>query len=213
MNVSPVMPSTAAWLTDANKNWTTNILAGKRVRIIAGTGQGTELAITSNTATVITCASTLTTDTTSVYVIYEIPARSTGTSMNWLFGLSDTAKKGRYLISARGGASNIIDFYDIPSNTWDITPFFSPMSTTLTAGSMYAYDGADSLFFMKDGTNRIYELDLDTMGINASTSIPYAHSTTILGNRMEIMSTVDGLKYLYVMRHSGQEMWRTLKFW
>jgi hypothetical protein len=205
--------SGVATITDANKNWTTNILAGKRVRIIAGTGIGTELAITSNTATVITCASTLTTDTTSVYVIYEIPIRSTGTSMTWLFGLSDTAKRGRYLISARGGASNIIDFYDIPSNTWDITPFLSPMSVTLTTGSMYAYDGADSLFLTKDATGRIYELDLDTMELQASGITPYAHGTAIIGSRMEVVSTADGLKYLYVMRHTGQEMWRTLKFW
>lgn len=96
---------------------------------------------------------------------------------------------------------------------WDITPFFSPMSITLTTGSMYTYDGADSLFFTKDATNRIYELDLDTMEIQASTSIPYAHSTAIIGSRMEVVSTADGLKYLYVMRHTGQEMWRTLKFW
>ena len=200
-------------LIDANKNWTTNSLAGKVVRITAGFGSGNERLITSNTATVLTLSSQALTDTTSVYVIYEIPARSTGTSMTWLFGLSDIAKKGRYLISARGGASNIIDFYDIPSNTWDITPFFSPMSVTLSTGSMYTYDGADSLFLTKDNTGRIYELDLDTMELHASGITPYAHSTAIIGNRMEVLSTADGLKYLYVMRHTGQEMWRTLKFW
>jgi len=30
---------------------------------------------------------------------------------------------------------------------------------------------------------------------------------------MEIIQTADGLKYLYIMRHTGQEMWRTLLFW
>jgi len=30
---------------------------------------------------------------------------------------------------------------------------------------------------------------------------------------MEIVDTADGLKFLYVMRHTGQEMWRTLLFW
>jgi hypothetical protein len=33
------------------------------------------------------------------------------------------------------------------------------------------------------------------------------------GNRMEIIQTEDGLRYLYLMRHSGTEMWRTLLFW
>ena len=31
--------------------------------------------------------------------------------------------------------------------------------------------------------------------------------------RMEIVTTVDGLKYLYMMRHTGTEMWRTMLFW
>jgi hypothetical protein len=38
-------------------------------------------------------------------------------------------------------------------------------------------------------------------------------STAIIGNRMEIITTTDGLKYLYVMRHTATEMWRTLVFW
>jgi hypothetical protein len=210
--------TSVATVTDANKNFTTNILAGKRLRVVAGAAIGTELAITSNTATVITCASNLTTETGTLgngtfYEIYEIPARSTGTDLRWLFNLSDTNNKGRWMISPRGGGSNIFDIYDIPTNTWEITPFISPYAITLTTGSMYAYDGDDSYFFTKDATGRIYELDLNTFKVESAGIIPYAHSTAIIGNRMEIVKTVDGLKYLYIMRHTGQEMWRTLKFW
>jgi hypothetical protein len=79
-------------INDTAKAWTTNCLAGKRVRIIAGTLAGTEAAITSNTATAIT-TTIGTPDNTSVYEIYEIPARSTGTSCNWLFGLSESYLK------------------------------------------------------------------------------------------------------------------------
>ena len=203
----------AATITDANKNWTVNILAGKRVRVVAGTGIGTELAITSNTATVITTASALTTDTTSVYVIYEIAARSTGTSITWLYGITDTAKAGRWLISNRGGASNGFDIYDIPSNTWDVSPVFTPQTVTMTTGTMFVYDGADTYFFTKDATGRVYSLDLQTFQVNGETTTPYAQGTAILGSRMEIVTTADGLKYLYIMRHTGQEMWRTLRFW
>jgi hypothetical protein len=204
-------------LTDANKNFTTNILAGKRLRVVAGASIGNEVAITSNTATVITLGSSIATEATAsngtFYEIYEIPARSTGTDLRWLFNLSDTEKKGRWMISPRGGGSSIFDIYDIPTNTWEITPFISPFATTLTTGSMYAYDGDDSYFFTKDATGRIYELDLNTFKVESSGITPYAHGSAIIGNRMEIVSTTDGLKYLYVMRHSGQEMWRTLKFW
>ena len=200
-------------ITDANKNWTTNILAGKRVRIVAGTGIGNEIAIGGNTATVMTLTSAVTTDTTSVYVIYEIAARSTGTNITWLYGIADTTKAGRWLISARGGASNGFDIYDIPSNTWDISPVFTPQTVTLTTGSMFVYDGEDTYFFTKDSTGRVYSLDLQTFQVNGETTTPYAQGTAILGSRMEIVTTADGLKYLYIMRHNGQEMWRTLRFW
>jgi hypothetical protein len=201
-----------ATITDANKNFTTNYLAGKRLRIVAGTGVGTEFSVVSNTATVITVTST-TTDTSTVYEIYEVPIRSTGIDVTWLWGLTDTAKKGRWLISPRGGASNVLDIYDIPKNAWELTTFTAPITTTFTTGSMFTYDGANSYFATKESTGRIYELDLTKFIWNAATTTPYAHGTAALGNRMEVVSTTDGLEYLYVMRHTGQEMWRTLKFW
>jgi len=206
-------------VTDANKNFPTNYLAGKRIRYIAGTASSSagtatvEVSVTSNTATVITVPALTSNATDTFYAIYEIPARSTGTNINWLFGLSDTEKKGRWLISPRGGASNIFDIFDIPTSTWELTPFITPITATLTTGSMYVYDGVDSYYFTKDATNRIYELDLSTFQVETATSIPYAHSTATLSNKFEIVKTVDGLTYLYIMRHSGQEMWRTLKFW
>ena len=204
-------------LTDANKNWQSNSLIGKRIRIVAGLGTGSETSISLHTGTVITLAASITTaasgDNGSFYEIYEVPARSTGIDFRWLFNLTNSDTKGRWLISSRGGGSNILDLYDIPTGTWDVSPFYSPMAATLTTGSMYAYDGNDSYFFTKDATGRIYELDFTTFKIHASGITPYAHSTAIIGNRMEVVTTVDGLKYLYIMRHTGQEMWRTLKFW
>jgi hypothetical protein len=204
-------------LTDANKNWETNALVGKRVRIIAGSGIGSETSITANTSTVLTLAASITTDAVSgngsCYVIYETPARGAGFSLDYLYGVSNSNNKGRWIISSRGGGSNLFDIYDIPSNTWILSQFFSPTSITLTTGSMYAYNGLDSYFFTKDATGRIYELDLNTFQVYPATTIPYAQNTAVIGNRMEVVTTADGLKYLYIMRHSGQEMWRTLKFW
>ena len=206
-------------VTDANKNFPVNYLAGKRIRYIAGTASSSagtatvEVSVTSNTATVILVPTLTSNATDTFYAIYEIPARSTGIDIKWLFGLSDTAKKGRWLISPRGGGSNIFDIFDIPTSTWELTPFITPISTTLSSGSMYVYDGVDSYYFTKDVTNRIYQLDLSKFQVETATSIPYAHGAATLSNKFEIVKTVDGLTYLYIMRHTGQEMWRTLKFW
>jgi hypothetical protein len=78
---------------------------------------------------------------------------------------------------------------------------------------MYAYDGADRVYMNINASSSLQYFDLSTRESVNSGTIPYGHSTAILGNRMEIVDTADGLKFLYVMRHSGQEMWRTLLFW
>jgi hypothetical protein len=206
-------------VTDANKNFPTNYLAGKRIRYIAGSSSSStntttvEQSITSNTATVITIPALGANATDTFYCVYEIPAKGTGIDIKWTFGLSDQNKKGRWLISPRGGGSNIFDIFDIPTGRWELTPYLSPGTATLTTGSMYVYDGGDYYYFTKDATNRIYALDLASFKVDISGSIPYVHNTATLGNKFELVKTADDLTYLYIMRHTGQEMWRTLKFW
>jgi hypothetical protein len=78
---------------------------------------------------------------------------------------------------------------------------------------MYAYDENGRIYINIGATNRLAYLDLNTREFVNSGTIPYGHSTAILGNRMEIVNGPDGLKFLYLMRHTGQEMWRTLLFW
>ena len=207
--------TTNATITDTTKNWTVNQWAGKRLRLTSGAGQCQEITITSNTATVITCAGVFAnapgTDTT--YTILGIPVRSTGIEANWIFGNTDPATKGKYLFVPRGGGSNIIDRYDITNEMWDFTPFFSPQTETLSTGTMWAYNGADKIYFTVNATGRVASLDVNTFKIQSAGLTPYAHGTALISNRMEITKTPDGLYFLYIFRHSGQELWRSLVFW
>jgi hypothetical protein len=91
--------------------------------------------------------------------------------------------------------------------------FTSPATETLTTGTMTAYDGVDRIYFHKDATQRIYYLDVVTGKINGASMYPYAAPTAVLGNRMEIFTTKDGLKYLWLNRSSFQECFRCLLFW
>lgn len=205
----------ATTLTDTTKNWTVNMWAGKRIYITAGTGQDQEFTILSNTATAITitaAAWTTTPDTTSCYTILDNPVRSTGVQANWIYGNANTDTKGKYLWCPRGGASNMWDRYDITRETWDISPMISPQAVTLTTGSMYAYDGANRIYFTKDATGWVYYLDVDTGIVDGFGMLPYAMSTAIIGNRMEIMQPVEGLKKLIIARHSATELWNTIPF-
>lgn len=211
--LTTVTNTTNAVLTDSTKLWIVNQWAGRRVRITSGTGAGQEIVITSNTATALTCTGVFTTapDTTSTYQIYSIPARSTGIELNWIFGqTSHPDDKGKYIICPRGGASNVFDKYNITTGTWDYSIFITPQTEVLSTGTMYVYDGVDRLYFTRDATGRVFYLDVNTHKVYPFGMTPYAHGTALLGNRMEIITTADGLEYLYIMRHTGTEMWRTL---
>ena len=209
----------ATTLTDTTKNWATNQWAGKRLRITSGSQFGTaaataiEVTISSNTATVLTfptITAVLATDVT--YTILGIPARSTGIQLGWIYGNTVAETKGKYIICPRGGASNIFDRYDITTGLWEYTMFVTPQTETMTTGTMYNYDGEDRLFFTPaTATNsRVFVLNVNTLKVDCIGQPPYGHGAAILGNRMELVTTVDGYEYLYIMRHTAQEMWRTL---
>lgn len=198
-------------LTDTTKNWTINQWSGKRLIITGGTGQRQEIVITSNTANALTFPTATAPDITSTYSILSLANRSLGTQMNWVFG-STTLRKGRYIISQRGGATNTIDIYDIVTGTWNITYFMGPQTETFTTGSMTAYDGGDYLYLQKDNTGRIFEINVNNMAVSGALQLTDLHGVSLIGNRMEIITTAEGLKYLYIMQHTGTKMWRALIF-
>jgi hypothetical protein len=196
-------------ITDTTKNWKTNQWAGKKVRITGGANQGAELTVASNTATTLTTNATSAMDASTQYTILGVSPRSTGTGLVFAYGNSN----GRYLWSSRGGGFLAMDRYDITTDTWQYGNFTPPGGIGLNTGSMYAYDGANRIYVNINALSGLEYFDLNTREFVNSGTIPYGHSTAILGNRMEIVDTADGLKFLYVMRHTGQEMWRTLLFW
>jgi hypothetical protein len=199
-------------LTDATKNWKTNQWAGKRLLITGGTGATQELSITSNTATQLTFGTATAPDTTSTYTILGRPAVGAGMTLEWNWSGSIAVDKGKLLISPRGGTSHTFDIYDLRTNRWTYGLFILGQGETLTTGTMYAVDG-DRIYFQKDATGRIFYYDYVKNEIKPFATIPYGMSTAILGNRMEIVVTPDGLKYLYIIRHSSNEMWRTLIYY
>ena len=70
---------------------------------------------------------------------------------------------------------------------------------------MYAYDGGDYVYFTKDVTQRVYRLNVNTWEVEPAGIYPYLAGTAIIGNRFEIYETAQGLKYLWLNRHSAQE--------
>jgi hypothetical protein len=104
------------------------------------------------------------------------------------------------------------DRLDITTDKWELMSI-TPQIETLTTGSQYAYDGGDRFYFEKDATQRCYYVDMITNTVNGAGQYPYAAGTAVIGNRMEIFKTPDGLKYLLINRPSQAEMFRQLLFY
>lgn len=206
-----VAPSTAlSAATIQATHWKTNMFVNRRCKVLAGAGLYAELVITANTTTTLTFAAGNATATgASAYAIIENPVRGTGIELSWAAGMSDTSKRGIYIIAPRGGATVGFDRLDIRTDNWDLMST-SPQTEVLGTGSMYAYDDADRLYFTKDVTMRMYYLDLNTNMIHGAGMYPYVAGTAQVGNRMEIFDTADGLKYLWLNRHAQVECFRQL---
>lgn len=205
------VPSTAG-STALTTGWVTNVFAGKRVKMLSATGQAQELAIASNTNNTLTfAAATAPVTLATSYAIVEQPVRGLGSHLIWCFGTTEADAAGKYKRIARGGGVIGFDRWDV--NTDKIMLIANtPQAETLTTGSMYAYDGENRIYFTKDVTQRLFYWDVRHNRIHGAGLYPYAAGATIIGNRMEVFTTVDGLKFLWINRHSNLECFRQLLF-
>jgi len=197
-------------LVDTGKNWVTNQWVGKRVRFIGGSSVSNEATITSNTATTLNFAATgAAIDSTTNYVIYGIPAFGIGMTARWMWGNGNH----KYLFTARGSSTTNVNMFNITTGRYDFNISISGQGETFSNGSMWAYDGGDRIYVQQNQTGRIYYFDMVKREMVNSGTIPYGMGSTFLGNRMEVIKTEDGLKYLYIARNNGNELFRTLLFW
>jgi hypothetical protein len=192
--------------------WAVNAYAGKRLRYL-GTNGPIEVAITSNTNNTLTFGSTTSPLTGQTgYAIVEGTVRGAGTVANWAFGTSDASQRGRYVYVTRGNGFIGFDRVDLAADRVSLMTTI-PLTESLSTGTMAAYDGVDRIYFHKDATQRVFSLDVVTGKVNGASIYPYAAPTAVLGNRMEVFTTKDGLKYLWLNRASFQECFRCLLFW
>lgn len=210
----------ATTLQDSTKNWAVNQWAGKQLRITGGTVPIIEVAISSNTKNTLTYATTTTvSDALTTYTILSSPAKGSGIQAIWNYGRSNSYTAGMFLIIPRGGSSTslgsmTIDVYIIPQDRFMINMLGNPQTEMQTTGTQWAYDGGDYIYMTQTGSSsRIFRINMNTYEVEQSGQHPYANGTAVNGNRMEIITTADGLKYLYLIRSTGSEMWRTLLWW
>lgn len=195
--------------------WSTNGLIGRTLRVLSSTGANQQLVITaatpsSGTLTFATATAALT--AVSSYCILPTIIPGAGTNLRWQFNSSIAANRGRNLFRFRGATAVGVDRIDLTNDLFYFTSI-TPNTEILGSGSMYAYDGVDRIYFTRDVTNRCYYIDLTTNIVYGAGLFPYVAGTAGVGNRMEIFTTEDGLKYLFVNRQGQVETFRQLVFY
>ncbi len=200
-------------LVDSNQNWETNYWVGNRVRFLSGTGQGNEYTITANTATTLTFALATAPDTSTAYAILEAAPKTNGIHLDMIVSSTDTNLNSKYMYAWTGTGTAELSRYNITTEHWELLSYF-PQTETMTTGSMYCYDGNDRIYYTQGATTltKLMYYDLIKNIVVPASQPPYGMGAAVSSNRMEIVQTDDGLKYLYMMRHSGTEMWRILLY-
>jgi hypothetical protein len=199
--------------TLTSTGWAVNIFAGRRLKFLTGAGQQQEALISSNTTNVLTfSSSTAPVAASTSYSILQQPIRGTGIELNWTPCTNMLNTRGKFIIIPRGGATVNWDVIDLTTSTFDQIAI-TPQAETLSTGSMYAYDGGNRIYFTKDVTQRLYYMDVTTYTTYGAGVYPYLPGSAIIGNKMDIFTTVDGLKYLWLNRPANTECYRQLLFY
>lgn len=141
-------------------------------------------------------------------------------TLNWITGITDevwTAESaylnGRYLYSFRGAAGGVLDVYDIAANSWAALTYAPAPGETFTTGSCGAYDGAGTLYLMKEATGRVFAFDIVRNRLFPYSTMLLTQGAAIVGDRMWIDDYRDGattIRWVYYLVNTGTALVRSL---
>lgn len=147
-------------------------------------------------------------------------APGAGMSGQWINGVTDSSWtnesaiiNGRRIYSFRGGGSALLDYYDIPSNTWTNGTSYAPATEAPTTGTKYTYDGKNSLYIQLNATGRWFRFDINKMAMYGWNVMPYTQGAAVVGDTCFSVKYTDGateLTYIYMVLNTSTVMLRCL---
>lgn len=121
-------------------------------------------------------------------------------------------QNGRYIYCFRGGASNVLDAYDIAANTWISGIAYGQQMETFTTGSC-SVDLDGYIYIQKDATGRIYRFDVAKHALEPWVLNPVPQGAAVVGDKMFMTTLNEGatrLNYLYTLGNTRAELTRWL---
>lgn len=119
-------------------------------------------------------------------------------------------QNGRYLYSFRGGASNVLDVYDIAANTWISGVAYGQQMETFTTGSC-SVDLDGYIYIQKDATGRVYRFDVAKNVLEPFVLNPVPQGGATAGDKMFITTFREGaseINFLYTLGNTRPELTR-----
>lgn len=121
-------------------------------------------------------------------------------------------QNGRYIFSFRGGATNILDVYDISANTWISGVSYGNQFETFTTGSSCCDDG-EMIYIQKEATGRIMRFNPTSWTMQSFAATPIANGAAVVGQKIFILPYTDGatkINFLYAQGHTLNVLSRML---
>lgn len=207
---------TTTTLTDTSKNYIPGALLNKQIVLTSGTGQRFVYTITANTATIITFALATAPDATTTYSILAMTPRGVACNMRWINGNTDANTRWKYLLLVRGGATNVLDFFDISRNYLIPALLYNPKTALLTTWSTYTYNGEDIFYFTTSVANDfiyVYALNINTMEIVASYQTTAIQGTVHIWDLLCFVKQPDWLKFLFLALCTSRVVYKLQLIW
>lgn len=117
------------------------------------------------------------------------------------------------LLVMRGNATATFYCYNVGLNSWSTLATKCGAETFTTGASSSIWDGQRKLIIQKEGTTRLYALNLATRELEPLATIPYANPSAYDGHRLRVVTTPDKAQWLYVQRNGGAEFFRVPLEW
>lgn len=193
-NTDTVITVSAAWATNPDATSVYVIEGNDDFLYLMGNGAVTlyRYSISGNTSTTLTPGAA------------RAAAPSTGMSGHWVHSVTEDARwadenaiiNGRRLYSFRGGAGGILDYYDIPGNTWVSAAPYAPATETLTTGTKYVY-ADDYLYIQKDATGRWFRFSFAQQSMVGWSVNVYPSGAAIVGDTAyDVVEPETGIRFI-----------------
>jgi hypothetical protein len=193
-NTGTVITVSAAWATNPDATSVYVIEGNDDFLYLMGNGAVTlyRYSISGNTSTTLTPGAA------------RAAAPSTGMSGHWVHSVTEDARwadenaiiNGRRLYSFRGGAGGILDYYDIPGNTWVSAAPYAPATETLTTGTKYVY-AYDYLYIQKDATGRWFRFSFAQQSMDGWSVNVYPSGAAIVGDTAyDVVEPETGIRFI-----------------